>query len=113
MKQHKKPCNECPFRRAAPAGYLGSNEARNFVVLSNHDVTLPCHKQMHQPEPAQCAGRAIMWRNQGKLSRTGIVPQLEPDQKNVFSHVREFADHHKIVVTPMQLMGVEPLEDER
>jgi hypothetical protein len=55
----------------------------------------------------QCAGRAIMWANECKKSRDRSVPELPPDNVNVFANIREFIVHHKIVITAMQLMGLD------
>lgn len=111
MKQHTQPCKECPFRRVAPPGWLGSNQPQHFAVNAAHESNLPCHLTMSKPDSPQCAGRAIMWANQCKVARDGSVPRLEKDREHVFSHIGEFTKHHGITITPMQLMGAEPLDD--
>ena len=107
--QHTKPCKECPFRRKSLSGYLGNNEPREFAIAANHDGNFPCHMTMGKKREAQCAGRATMWANQCKSSRDSSVPDLEPDKDNVFSHIGEFNKYHGIQITPMQLMGLDPL----
>src|ERR1700677_1314898 len=110
-KQHTKPCNECPFRRIAPKGWLGSNIPQHFAVNANRECHFPRHKTMGKPQEFQCAGRATMWANQCKVSRDGSVPHVAKDKETVFSHIGEFIKHHGIEITPMQLMGAEPLDD--
>jgi hypothetical protein len=112
MRQHKTPCNECPFRRESPRGYLGGNSPQRFAFLANHDGDFECHKTTNKVIPAQCAGRATMWANQCKSSRYNYVPKLDKNRDDVFSHIGEFMNHHKISLTPLQLMGVEDLYDE-
>lgn len=110
MPQHKTPCSECPFRRIAPAGWLGDNHPQYFAVAANHDGHFPCHKTMKRAKPAQCAGRATMWANQCKVSRDDSVPSL-PRSEKVFRHIGEFTKHHNITISVLQLMGAEPLDD--
>lgn len=107
--QHTKPCKECPFRRVSPKGWLGDNDPRHFAINANHDGNFPCHMTMEKNQEFQCAGRATMWANQCKTSRDDSVPDLKPDRENVFSHIGEFNKHHGINITPLQLMGVDPL----
>jgi len=109
MKQHKTPCRECPFRRESPAGYLGNNEAKNFAILANHDGNFPCHLTMGKKQERQCAGRAIMWAKQCKVSRDKSVPSLPVDREKVFSNIYEFNQHHEIEITPEELMGLFPI----
>jgi len=109
LKQHTKPCKECPFRRKSLPGYLGGNGKQEFAVIAQNEGALPCHLVMTRPNPAHCVGRATMWANQCKRSRDGSVPKMEQDRDNVFSHIGEFTEHHGIKITPLQLMGAEPL----
>lgn len=109
IRQHTKPCKECPFRRIAPAGYLGGNDPKSFAINAANDGHFPCHLTMDDglERELECAGRATMWANQAKKSRDTSVPRLTPDREGVFSHIGEFTEHHKIKVTPLQLMGLE------
>jgi Family of unknown function (DUF6283) len=103
MKQHTKPCRECPFRRESAAAYLGGNDPKSFAFDATHEGHFPCHLTMSKPEPAQCAGRATMWANQCKISRDGSVMKLPVDREKVFGHAGQFLEHHKISMTPMEL----------
>lgn len=104
MKQHTQPCRECPFRRVAPAGYLGGNDPKSFARDANTDGPFPCHLAMHRVNPAQCAGRAVMWANQCKRSRDDSVPRLSRDTEKVFGHIGQFNKHHQIDISPEELM---------
>ena len=113
MKQHTKPCKECPFRRESLPEYLGGNDPKSFAFLSGKDGNFECHLTMSNSQPAQCAGRAIMWANSCKKSRDGSVPELKQDREKVFSHIGEFTKHHKIEISPIELMfGPESEEEE-
>lgn len=105
--QHTKPCKECSFRRVSPRGWLGNNDPKEFAITANHDGNFPCHLTMGKKREAQCAGRATMWANQCKKSRDESVPLLDPDNVKVFSRIGEFTQHHRIKITPLQLMGLE------
>jgi len=111
MKQHTQPCKECPFRRIAPSGWLGSNQPQHFAVNAAHEGHFPCHITMTRPDAPECAGRAIMWANQCKVSRDDSVPRLATDREKVFGNIMEFTKHHGIVISSMQLMGAEPLDE--
>lgn len=112
-KQHTQPCKECPFRRVSPARYLGGNTPQHFTVNAANDGFFPCHLTMGRKGPEkQCAGRATMWANQCKTSRDSSVMKLPQDRGKVFSHISEFIEHHSIEISPLQLVGIEPLDDE-
>ena len=102
--QHTSPCKECPFRRVAPAGYLGGNSPKEFAFHANRNEHFECHRTMKLPEPKACAGRAIMWANQCKKPRDPSVLTLSPNRETVFSHTKEFMDHHGISMTVEELM---------
>ena len=109
-KQHKTPCKECPFRKAAPRGYLGGNNPQKFTVIVGHDGFMACHLTMGKKTPEkQCAGRAAMFANQCKVSRDKSVMEV-PKQAEVVSSIFEFMKHHGIKLTPAQFMGAEPLD---
>jgi hypothetical protein len=116
MKQHKKPCKECPFRRKSLAGYLGSNDLEEFTILAVSETKMPCHLtegdggmpdgEMH-PNALQCAGRGIFLSNMCKSPRDKSVLTLPADRDTVFSRPQEFVEHHsegtmKIVVDGSQ-----------
>ena len=110
-RQHRKPCTQCPFRRASIPGFIGGAHPDNFVQMANADVRMPCH--LHLPEGVnyeaaqipgtrefrapQCAGRAIYWRNQIKIPRDPSLLVLDGDSETVFCWPQEFIAHHQEV----------------
>lgn len=113
MKQHTQPCKECPFRRVSLPGYLGGNDPKSFAFHANTDGPFPCHIAMRRApkNPAQCAGRAVMWTNQCKKSRDNSVPRLERDTEKVFGHIGQFNKHHNIDISPEELMFGVPMTE--
>lgn len=105
MRQHDKPCRECPFRRIAPAGWLGGFTPDEFVLIADQEQRMPCHLHMAKhgatyAEPGttapQCAGRAIYWANQLKVPRvSGSILELPQDIEHVFRWRHEFVAHHR------------------
>ena len=103
IKQHTKPCNDCPFRRQSLPGWLGDNGLEDFIILAVSDIKMPCHLtpgngaapncELH-PEASQCAGRAIFLSNMCKSPRDSSVLKLPADRETVFSRPQEFVEHH-------------------
>lgn len=107
---HREPCNECPWRRKHPPGWLGGYDAEEFIGQVQHDgPPLPCHKTIPRNssgEPsearAMCAGALIFMRNSCKGAHhpdyetpDGLATEMvEPDPVNVFQWPQEFRDHH-------------------
>jgi hypothetical protein len=106
MKQHRAPCKECPFRRVAPAGWLGGYTPSGFLWVAQGEQRMPCHLRMkkldgvdyaHPGNAPQCAGRAIFWANQIKRPRVpedGIL-ELPKNTELVFEWPAEFLSHHE------------------
>lgn len=103
----KKPCNECPFRRIAMPGWLGSNTPQSFIIDISYERPLPCHTSINYEDPRWkrqwergeigniCAGSLILMRNMSKLPRDPNFPRLPADHKLVFSNPHEFIEHHE------------------
>lgn len=109
-----RPCNDCPFRRAAARGWLGAEtDPQVFVdgALADHCAPwaeLPCHatidytdprwRDTQYPDAALCAGAVIFCKNQGKmprdLTRAANVRAVERDTATVFATPEEFIEHH-------------------
>ncbi|MDR9847088.1 hypothetical protein [Herbaspirillum huttiense] len=99
--QHKKPCSECPWRRASAAGWLGSSTPLEFANQAESGIRMPCHLAVdyeredweEQADVApQCAGRAVYMANRCK-SQPGLL-KVPADRAEVFSNVQEFLAHH-------------------
>lgn len=103
MRQHTKPCKDCPFRRKSLPGWLGDNDLEDFTIAAVSDVPMPCHLtpgagaapgfEMH-PNASQCAGRGIFLSNMCKSPRDKDILKLPADREAVFSRPQEFVEHH-------------------
>lgn len=98
--RHKTPCNECPYRRTAPAGWLGPDPLDWYTQAVEFDAPISCHKTRDKKkEPAACAGSLIHIKNQCKSPRppalAAAVDKVEEDTKTVFQWPREFKEHHE------------------
>lgn len=104
----KKPCGECPFRRKAPAGWLGASDPEGFIgTMITGREDLPCHSTVNyerpdwharwiaktDPSAKLCAGALTLQANMLKRPRSG--PVMEPDREHVFSTYAEFVNHHR------------------
>lgn len=100
--KHKTPCNECPWRRSHPAGWLGGYTTDDFInQLQRDGPPLPCHKTIPgdgTEARAMCAGALIFMRNSCKSAQHpdygDARERVEPDPVNVFRWPQEFRDHH-------------------
>jgi hypothetical protein len=101
----KKMCKECPWRKNAPAGWLGDAAPEEFVHLIRRDVKLPCHAkidyddedwQSNIEDAPYCAGALLATRKMCKLPRNPehakMVKEVE-DNPNHMNHA-EFTEHH-------------------
>jgi hypothetical protein len=102
-KQHRKPCRECPFRRASSPGYLGASEPLDFVKLAASETRMPCHLRVDYDRKdweaqaataPQCVGRAILTANTCTLPRSGDLLTAKPNRSEVFTHPLEMLEHH-------------------
>lgn len=87
---HKKPCRECPFRYAHPAGWLGPDPVEAYLVSIQNDFPISCHlTRSKKKEPAQCAGSAIHYVNQCKEPRREdfrkVIAQFEKTKQSLNS----------------------------
>lgn len=88
-RQHEKPCGDCPWRRRALNGWLGSMSATEWAQAAHGDGLIECHTLLG----AQCAGAAIYRRNVCKMAYPPNL-KLEADREAVFANRQEFLDHH-------------------
>lgn len=106
----KKPCRECPFRRASPAGWIGSHEhVQEIIDIAVRDGRFPCHTQVNELidegsdfvdaalDADVCVGSAQFLSNQCKLSRDLDVVRTQRAagrSPEVFTHAAEMVAHH-------------------
>ncbi len=102
----KKPCNQCPFRLKAVAGWLGPWRPEEIVEHLPYGE-FPCHCTIKGPNMASddprlksCAGAAMFLNNQMQLSRAPNLMMHQqllrdlPEAKTVFASAKEFLDWH-------------------
>ena len=108
--EFKRPCNDCPFRRASAPGWLGDDSAENFVsnALADYsDVPLPCHQAIDYEDPdwmetqyeeaPLCVGAVIFAKNYMKRPRDPVRAAWQDQVKtsdDVFRYPYEFLEHH-------------------
>ena len=102
--KHKTPCNECPWRRAAPAGWLGGYQPEAFTDQVHRDgPPVPCHKTIPPggdmtKAVSMCAGALIHMKNSCKRAfhpaYGDALDKVERDPEGVFNWPHEFIEHH-------------------
>jgi hypothetical protein len=129
-----KPCNQCPFRRASAAGWLGDATPEEFIASALADELMPCHSTVNyesknwKSEMAKstskvqhCAGARIMYANQCKRSKhptymkldaLGKIKPVEPS-KDVFTWRQEFLSRHNGPVRMAEARMEHSEDDER
>lgn len=113
----KRPCAECPFRKKAPAGWLGAASPEEFASSLWHEDPLPCHSTIDYEDPAWhalwiqrrignlCRGALEMAAKSGKLARDQVAqPRVIPSSA-VFDRLRDFLDHHNAAPVKSWLFG--------
>lgn len=90
-EQIRKPCTDCPFARAALAGWLGDGTPEEWVESAHGETRIVCHVY----SDVQCAGAAIYRANVCKAPRDRTLLELPPDRSIVFGSSSEFLAHHK------------------
>lgn len=88
--QHRRPCHDCPWRRTALPGWLGSRTAAEWIGVAHGDDPIYCHTVIGP----QCAGAAIYRANVCKLSRNEDVLRLPKDRDTVFDRPDDFKRYH-------------------
>ncbi len=111
MPHPTKPCGECPFRRKAPAGWIGGHgHPKEITDIVMSDQKFPCHTAVSALEnegadfetavdaAPYCVGSLIMMNNSCKLSRNRFVSDLQKrigKSVEVFSNAYKFIEHHE------------------
>lgn len=89
-KQITKPCEDCPFRRVALAGWLAGQSPAEYCQMAHSDDVIHCHTKLIDGSPVECAGAAIYRANVAKLADF----RLPQDKENVFASPVEFVEYH-------------------
>jgi hypothetical protein len=88
--QHARPCGDCPWRRDALPGWLGSLSPEAWVAAARGEAIAECHTRTG----AQCAGFAIFRTNICKVPRDPEALRLPADRETVFATAPEFLNYH-------------------
>ena len=89
-RQHERPCGDCPWRRIAVPGWLGSLSPQMWLEAVHGESEIECHTRAG----LQCAGAAIYRTNVAKRPRERSLLVLPADKVLVFATPREFLLHH-------------------
>jgi hypothetical protein len=96
----RDPCRECPYRRAAPAGYMGGHDPRDYAQFIRFQIPVACHLTVGEKatgEPRLCTGAAQAVANSCGMPRDPhYAAQVQEAGRNpdVFSFAIEFERHH-------------------
>lgn len=104
-KQITKPCEDCPFRKTATAGWLAGQTPADYCSMAHGDGVIECHTKLLDGEPVQCAGAAIYRAN---VAKRCDPPNLKlPKSGTVFLSPIEFIQHHaRKKLTPKQIQSL-------
>lgn len=106
-----EPCARCPFRRNAPAGYIGGHDHPEEItdIAVRTDGRFPCHMEVNkQVEGGEkfdravwtapvCSGAAALLNNMCKLSRQPEVARMQKQigkRIDIFDRPEEMDAHH-------------------
>lgn len=99
--RHTTPCNECPWRTASPAGWLGGHSPEFYTDAVQANEVPACHLKDHGPDDertSMCAGALSVMAN------ACILPHKTPGgdearqrvgrREDTFGHPALFYKHH-------------------
>lgn len=92
VKQHRRPCGDCPWSRTSARGWLGGVAAKEWLGEAHGETRIDCHTKIGP----QCAGAAIYRTNVRKSPRDRSLLVLPEDAENVFDSPRSFLEHHEV-----------------
>ena len=98
---HKVPCAECPWRKIAPAGYLGGYTAEEYADPVAENEVPACHLRDRGPDSndtAFCVGALSTmsnacisaWKSPGADDAKKVVGRRD----DTFAHPALFFEHH-------------------
>ena len=110
----RKPCKECPFRKASPKGWLGPDSAQEVMDKVNREGDYICHMTtagkaeidgrgpLDTPGLKYCTG-SIMYANTNfKRYRDPERQKLQDEMSKmkcrtkVLRNAKEFMEHHTL-----------------
>ena len=104
-------CRECPWRKNAPAGWLGAASPEEFVSAMQGNQKMPCHLTVDYDDPdwsekledsnksQYCIGalkatKALCKRPYDREHCEAIDEVAETNTEEILSPWGEFQDHH-------------------
>lgn len=106
--QHKTPCSDCPWARAALNGWLGGASIDEWLRTAHSDTRVDCHTL----KGAQCAGLAIYRKNVVKRVEPPLLA-LPADDAKVFSTPMQFRAHHEAMPNSRKHAANDPTTSRR
>lgn len=98
----KKPCDNCPFRRAGGVRLTRDRvvEIAQPLLEEGGGHTFACHKTLDQPEHRHCAGALLFSAKHGVLTQAGQIasrlglyrPEELTGHDQVFDSLEEMMD---------------------
>jgi hypothetical protein len=95
------PCKECPFRKVAPAGYLGGHPLEPYRQPPSVGMPTSCHmtdKGADSEQTSFCAGSLAVINNDPDVQPlddyAAAAAKIGP-REDCFATVADFAEHHK------------------
>lgn len=96
LRQHRKSCHDCPWRRECLPGWLGGMSPDEWLAGAHGEARVDCHALiMADGSGAQCAGVATYRSNVHKLPHDKTILMLPADRERVFASPAEFKAHHE------------------
>lgn len=99
--KHNEPCPECPWRKIAPAGWLGGHTAEFYTDAVQFNEVPACHLQDCGPDSnrtAMCAGALAVMANSCTLPHKtkggDKARNVVGKREDCFSFPRDFYKHH-------------------
>lgn len=89
LPHQKAPCINCPFRKTALKGWLGSKRAEEIAG----NGSFVCHKKKH----LQCAGHMLLLQQSNQfvsLASMLKIPLELKGREQVFDTTQAFIKHH-------------------
>lgn len=95
--KHTEPCKQCPWRKIAPAGWLGGNDPHTYTDLVQMNTAANCH--MHpKGEAVFCAGSLAVLNNSCTAARypdgAGKAADAVGQRDDCFKWPADFYRHH-------------------
>lgn len=99
--KHKVPCSECPWRKCAPAGWLGGYTPEKYTDAVGGNEVPACHNKDFGPKSdktAMCVGALAVIANSCSIPHKtpgGLEARNKIGRRDdCFAHYALFYQHH-------------------